>query len=246
MPPIIHKSHHALFDVLEPDIEKWAIYQLGIDRQAFIHQLTQDSIDHLRKLFHNDPRRISEEIARAMYLERVRIKEDPWAVDPKDEKSFWNKVNEQLIEFSLKKPLEGERPEEAALLQSIVARYANEIPGTFDITAYRLATLVVPSLFYRLLNTASTKRLFRPKIALHERLKVTGDLEKIRQLARNNTILLTPTHFSNLDSLLVGWVINSLGLPAFLYGAGLNLFNSTLFGYFNDEAADVRRGIASS
>lgn len=226
------KSRQALFDILEPNVEKWAIYQLGTDRKEFIDALTEEAMRHLRELFGHDSHRITEEIAKAMYLEKVRIKDEPWAVDPKDEKSFWGNVNEQLIDFSLKKPFEGERPEEAALFQSIIARYAGEIPGTFDTTAYRLATIVVPWLFYRLLNTASTKRLFRPRIPLSERLKITGDLEKIRLLSQHNTLLLTPTHFSNLDSLLVGWVINSLGLPAFLYGAGLNLFNSSTFGYF--------------
>src|SRR5690606_28404005 len=44
--------------------------------------------------------------------------------------------------------------------------------------------------------------------------------------------IMVPTHFSNLDSILIGWVIHSLGLPAFIYGAGLNLFNIKIFAYF--------------
>src|SRR5690606_9782143 len=51
-------------------------------------------------------------------------------------------------------------------------------------------------------------------------------------LARKGTVVMVPTHFSNLDSILVGWVIHSLGLPAFIYGAGLNLFNIKIFAYF--------------
>ena len=43
---------------------------------------------------------------------------------------------------------------------------------------------------------------------------------------------MVPTHFSNLDSILIGWIIHSLGLPAFIYGAGLNLFNIKIFAYF--------------
>jgi glycerol-3-phosphate O-acyltransferase len=43
---------------------------------------------------------------------------------------------------------------------------------------------------------------------------------------------MVPTHFSNLDSILVGWIIHSLGLPAFIYGAGLNLFNIKILAYF--------------
>ena len=43
---------------------------------------------------------------------------------------------------------------------------------------------------------------------------------------------MVPTHFSNIDSILIAWVIFELGLPPFIYGAGLNLFNIGLFAYF--------------
>jgi len=43
---------------------------------------------------------------------------------------------------------------------------------------------------------------------------------------------MVPTHFSNLDSILIGWIISVLGLPPFIYGAGLNLFNISIFAYF--------------
>lgn len=46
---------------------------------------------------------------------------------------------------------------------------------------------------------------------------------------------MVPTHFSNLDSILIGWVISALGLPAFIYGAGLNLFNIKIFAYFMES-----------
>src|SRR5690606_30119436 len=45
-------------------------------------------------------------------------------------------------------------------------------------------------------------------------------------------VVMVPTHFSNLDSVLIGWVIHSLAMPAFIYGAGLNLFNIKIFAYF--------------
>ncbi len=57
-------------------------------------------------------------------------------------------------------------------------------------------------------------------------------LEHLRKLAKIGTIVMLPTHFSNLDSILIGWVIHTLGLPPFIYGAGLNLFNIEIFAYF--------------
>ena len=40
---------------------------------------------------------------------------------------------------------------------------------------------------------------------------------------------MVPTHFSHLDSALIGWIISQLGLPAFMYGAGLVLYNLKKF-----------------
>src|SRR5690606_39991027 len=49
---------------------------------------------------------------------------------------------------------------------------------------------------------------------------------------KKGTIVMTPTHFSNLDPVLMGWVIHTLGLPPFVYAADLNLFNIELYAYF--------------
>lgn len=232
MPIPIKASRQALFDIVQPDIEQWAIYRLNQDRDAFLDDMTRHAAAHLRRLTGNDHKRLMDEIARTMYLERTRIKEEPWRVDPPDEKAFWDKVNGVLVEDSLKKPFEGETEAESAMFNSIVRRYSEEIMGSFKVWTYKLATLAVPWAMQRLLNAASAHRILYPKIKLHDRLKVTGNLDLIRKLSLKGTLLLTPTHFSNLDSPLVGWIINSLGLPAFLYGGGLNLFNSQFFGFF--------------
>lgn len=228
----IKTSDQALRKVLQPNIEDWAIYKLERDKANFIETLIEETSAHIRQLLGNDSKKIREEIARTMYLERIRIKEDPWAVDPKDESAFWSKVNEQLIDISHQKPFDHETDSEQQLFKSIIARYAHEIPGHFDVKAYRFATKIVPLAVHRLLNAASARKILFPKIRLHDRLQVTGDIDLIRALSLKGTILLTPTHFSNLDSILVGWIINSIGLPAFAYGGGLNLFNSAAFRFF--------------
>ncbi|MEZ4907100.1 MAG: hypothetical protein R2771_05540 [Saprospiraceae bacterium] len=44
---------------------------------------------------------------------------------------------------------------------------------------------------------------------------------------------MLPTHQSNLDSMLIGYTIDfKLGLPAFAYGAGLNLYNYEIPAYY--------------
>ena len=59
-----------------------------------------------------------------------------------------------------------------------------------------------------------------------------GEVEAIRKLATKGTVVLCPTHFSNVDSIIVGWGLHALGLPAFIYGAGLNLYNSRILAFF--------------
>jgi glycerol-3-phosphate O-acyltransferase len=79
------------------------------------------------------------------------------------------------------------------------------------------------------------RSFFKPKVTLENRLFITGPIEKIRNLALKGTVILVPTHFSNLDSVIIGFGMNMIGLPAFQYGAGLNLFNSKFFSCFYGE-----------
>lgn len=90
-------------------------------------------------------------------------------------------------------------------------------------------------IFARLLNAARIKgpmSFFSRQLDLDDQIHVIGESDHIRNLARKGTVILVPTHFSNLDSILIGWVIQWLGLPPFIYGAGLNLFNIKIFAYF--------------
>ena len=76
---------------------------------------------------------------------------------------------------------------------------------------------------------------------MQDKIHITGEVEELRELTRKGTIIMVPTHFSNLDSILIGWVISALGLPAFIYGAGLNLFNIRIVAYFiNSLSAYIR------
>ena len=67
---------------------------------------------------------------------------------------------------------------------------------------------------------------------LQERLRIVGEIDELRSLSKKGTILLVPTHQSNIDSLLIGWIIHLMGLPPFAYGAGLNLFSNPFFSFF--------------
>ena len=124
--------------------------------------------------------------------------------------------------------------ENAKVLQQIIARYANEIVGRFEPSIYHRARKILTSSFAQLFNTISTPRLFGGSKSgkskpLGGRLSLVGNAELIRDLSLKGTLLIVPTHFSNLDSVLIGWAIQAWGLPSVQYGAGWNLFNSKFF-----------------
>ncbi|MEM7106204.1 MAG: 1-acyl-sn-glycerol-3-phosphate acyltransferase [Bacteroidota bacterium] len=222
------KAYH---DYVFP-IEEWPIYKLSNDRENFVNQLREETIN---RILESEKKNLSETLARVIYLERIRTIENPWKVDPPHELAFWNKLRKQLLENSLDKSEEEALENNKEILTKIVNRYANEIPGRFKIGLFKKARNSLTWFFNRLLSTASNrnlKRFYGPRRNLQERLKINGEVELIQSLAKKGTLVVMPTHFSNLDSILVGWALDSIGLPAFIYGAGLNLYNASIVGYF--------------
>lgn len=70
---------------------------------------------------------------------------------------------------------------------------------------------------------------------------VKGQVEEVRSLIRKGTVVIVPTHFSNLDSILIGYAMDAfVGLPSFSYGAGLNLYNTGYTAYFMNRLGAYR------
>jgi glycerol-3-phosphate O-acyltransferase len=84
-----------------PDLEDWPIVQLTAEKDAFLKQVNQHVIDYFLNNYSEDD--ITDEIARTIYLERKRSKEEPWRVDPKSERKFWNGISKLLVKRSLDK-----------------------------------------------------------------------------------------------------------------------------------------------
>ncbi len=119
------------------------------------------------------------------------------------------------------------------LLRGFSEHFATEICGNFEPKMYDFAIRMVPWLFSWLLNAASVKRIlpFGMSESLQTRLRVVGEVEHLQKLSKKGTILLVPTHLSNIDSLLIGYVIHLMSLPPFAYGAGLNLFSNPVLSF---------------
>ena len=119
--------------------------------------------------------------------------------------------------------------EEAGL--RLVSIWAEEIHGHFDPSVYKLATRALPRALTGLLS-GRPDRLRDWELSRSGRLGIKGDLDWLHDLSREATLVLVPTHVSNLDSPLIGLALYLAGLPPFTYGAGLNLFSNPMVGWW--------------
>ncbi|BDC99382.1 1-acyl-sn-glycerol-3-phosphate acyltransferase [Persicobacter psychrovividus] len=226
------------YQPIEEDLSRWPVVKLARNRKEFVQSVAEESIERLLKKSKSSAA-IIEELETTVFKERLRVKQNPWDVDPEDDRRFWNSLRSELAKISTKPIAEEEKIGQLRIMvRKIVERYAEEIAGNFKTSHYRLARTVITFGLTRLLNAAKLHKfsgIFRNDYSLGDKIKIKGNSEKIRELAKNGTIILVPTHFSNLDSVLLGYVINRLGLPPFIYGAGLNLFNIKIFAYFMDS-----------
>lgn len=219
------------FEPILPDHDEWPVVKLSKTRDEFIEKVTEYTYNHIKQLRPNSITLI-QELESTRHKEKLRLENTPWDVDPDDEYAFWQKVKSDLMKIS---GSEQTNNGEDKILRRILFRYASEIAGNFKPSYYRFTRRVVTFGFARLLNASQSRLfsgIFKGNRTLRDKIRIRGHITQIRELAKKGTIVMVPTHFSNLDSILIGWVISELGLPPFIYGAGLNLFNMSIFAYF--------------
>ncbi|MGB3779325.1 MAG: 1-acyl-sn-glycerol-3-phosphate acyltransferase [Tunicatimonas sp.] len=215
--------------------KEWPVVRLSKRRKEFVEEVIRMSIAKITEEAASTEALV-DELETTLYKEKLRIRQEPWAVDPDDEAAFWQKVKRRLVNLSQEEPEGPQLAQEAEnILYDITARYAHEIASNFRPSRYQLARTIVTFGFSRLLNASRVKGLesfYSNRYTLRDKINIVGEIDQLRNLAQRGTIVMVPTHFSNLDSILIGWVIHELGLPPFIYGAGLNLFNIGIFAYF--------------
>ena len=234
MRPIILRKRRkkAKYNPVLIDTNTWPVVQLAKKRKEFVNLVFEESYDNLV----DGPRghSLREELETTVFRELQRVKNNSWKVDPKDERDYFEKLQKRIADT------DNQSKEEANtnlkdILKGITWRYADEIAGNFRPSRYRFTRTILTIGFAILLNAARVRgpwSVFSNQLDLDDKIHVVGENDQIRKLARLGTVVMVPTHFSNLDSPLIGWVIQYLGLPPFIYGAGLNLFNIRIFAYF--------------
>lgn len=224
------KKKRVHYPEIIEETQQWPIMNLMRKRKEFLGKVAEEAFNNLKNSLGN--KSLREEIEITIHREKQRIRKKAWRVDKPDEKEFWNGIRQRLIESQGE---ENSREEEEKILNVIIQRYSNEIAGNFRKSSYRLARTIITFGFARLLNATRLQgitSIFSRQLDLDDKIHITGEPDHIRSLCKKGTVVMVPTHFSNLDSILIGWVIQFLGLPAFLYGAGLNLFNIRVIAYF--------------
>jgi glycerol-3-phosphate O-acyltransferase len=223
--PIIHQK------------DEWPVVKLSKYRKEFIKLVAEASKERILTITGQNVDLLREELETTLYREKMRIKQNPWVVDPEDDYEFWSGVKSKLVQLTSESNISVEEKKDAyhSILHDITTRYAEEIASNFKHSHYKATRRIVTFGFSRLLNAARVKgfkSLFSNQFTLQDKIQIIGETDHLRHLATQGTIVMVPTHFSNLDSILIGWTINTLGMPPYIYGAGLNLFNIQIFSYF--------------
>jgi glycerol-3-phosphate O-acyltransferase len=165
--------------------------------------------------------RMQQYLADTVYLERQRFQLDG-IVDGDDV---------QFVE-NLAHGLHAGSAEMREAAGALVRAYSHEIHNRFSERTFGAAMKLAPAALKRLLAPSGTGGLRWSEFDPGEHIQVQGPTEQIRRLAETHTLIVAPTHLSNLDSPLVGYALHMAGLPPCTYGAGLNLFTNPAMSFF--------------
>ena len=186
-------------------------------------QRAQSSADHSLEYVLND----------VAYAEIHRLQQSNGSRDNKKRLGRWYDLAHklgQMTEFDKRKELE-----------SIVRYHAQDIAGNFNPKVYRFAKDILPPALSFLLNPISGVREGMQALgAMAEQIRIEGPVNQVLRCCERGTLVLTPTHSSNLDSIVLGFALNRVGLPPVTYGAGKNLFSNAFMSYFMENLGAYR------
>lgn len=137
----------------------------------------------------------------------------------------WKDLSRRLLSMN-----DDEKREE---LRRLVRYYGQDVVGNFDPRVYKFATGIGPSLLGFVFNPLTSVREGMNTLRnLDARIHADGDLDIVRACAERGTIVVTPTHSSNMDSPAIGLGMLRAHLPPVTYGAGKNLFSNPFISFF--------------
>jgi glycerol-3-phosphate O-acyltransferase len=214
-------SHHhpKLFDFMQ---EREAIMQEVVGRVLRVHT---------RSARVSRDRHLDFVLNEAAFLEMQRLEKGRSRQDLHGFE-FWHGLARSLGKASEQQKIEQ--------LRALVQAYCEDVAGKFTPAVYKFATSVLPMALGFAFNAHSFDSMFKNFKSLSERVIVQGHLETLRRLSEVGTLVVVPTHSSNLDSIVVGWGLEASGLPPVTYGAGKNLFSHPLLSFFMQNLGAYR------
>jgi glycerol-3-phosphate O-acyltransferase len=158
------------------------------------------------------------------YQEIRRLEAGSSTASEKKRLSDWRELARRL----------GAMPEEdkRRRLADLIHEYAADVAGNFDTRVYGFARGILPRLLSAVLSPQSLRDGLSSLGDLSRRIEVQGPLDLLRLCADRGTLIVTPTHVSNLDSVVMGYSLDHAGLPPCTYGAGKNLWSNPFLGFF--------------
>lgn len=221
-----------------PDIRDWPIYKISENRADFITKL---NVYTRTRLFEDNNTSLEDILHKTIYLEKLRVKNNPWKVDPVDDKRYWKELEAEIDQA---KTFDDKDERLSKIVDRIINRYNEEIVGNFKLKTFKFSRNFLSSFFKRLLNPATfkgQKRIWGNRDQLTQKIKLHGYVDDLRSVFQKGTVVIVPTHFSNLDSILIGYALDAVvGVPASSYGAGLNLLDNEIVAYFINRLGAYR------
>lgn len=193
------------------------------DRERILVEVQQRVLGHWGR----DPKKAEQILFDTIFFEKQRLEKESNQQKASKELRFYQDIYQEA--------LNGSPNRHKQLLGKVTKHFSSEVLGYFNPNVYKVATKAIPPGLSLLLNSVSPLRLvesLQGHGSLADQLEILGHTPALKKLANLGTVVLVPTHISNLDSILIGFGLYKLGLPPFTYGAGLNLFSNKLLGFF--------------
>ncbi len=220
-----------------PDLGEWPITNFFENRSEFIEALNDYTY---KKLLEKDSD-LKSLLEKTIYMEKQRVANKPLKVDPSDDKVYWGKLGQKLASATMP---DHQKEVVEKIVKRIINRYSEEIVSGFVPKTFKFARNFLTAVFKRLFNKIRFPWLFKAwgsRTELLDKIQVSGKLDEVRALFNKGTVVLVPNHFSNLDSILLGYAIDSkAGIPAFTWGAGLNLFDYEILARYMNRLGTYR------
>ena len=206
----------------EPRLERMAHF--NDDRELLVALTVQRVVDQ-KRLALKDPRGLELVLNEVCFMEAQRFRSQKKLDD--DDKRLRGRLAK--IRKSLRRMSSAELIETTT---SLTRFYARDIVGNFNPAVYAFASRAAPVLLSLLFSPFKLGRSVADLSQLRERIHIEGQIADLMRLARTGTLILTPTHLSNLDSIAIGFALERTALPPVTYGAGKNLFENPLLAFF--------------